>query len=215
MQVLRRFFAVFLAFACLSMPSHSQTFVLAKDGKIEPTRLANFVTTMEPFLGNWPPKFKDQSDRSMVEETMRQVFKEVQSQSLSPTESQATLANVGYLYVMGHNLDLDRSYGGRARQLLLQALSLNPNDRKTNYRLGMFLISTKAFHSEALPYLQKAHELGESQALFSIGLFLIRKGEKEKGLAALRAYAEQHPGDTHARKVIEAVKSGALSFHEK
>jgi tetratricopeptide (TPR) repeat protein len=111
-----------------------------------------------------------------------------------------------------HNLDLPTSL--KAKQAFERAIAINPNDRRANYLFGMFLISTKAYHFDSLPYLQKAYALGEEDALFSIGMLLVRKDEKAKGLEALEKYAKVRPESVQTRRVIEGIKNGTLTFHE-
>jgi Tfp pilus assembly protein PilF len=113
---------------------------------------------------------------------------------------------------MAHNINLGTA--AKAKRTFEQAISLNPEDRRANYLFGMFLASTQTFHFDGLPYLEKAYSLGEKDAQFTIGLLLVEKGEKEKGLAMLEASSKEHPESEHTRKVIESIKNGSLEFHQ-
>ena len=100
-----------------------------------------------------------------------------------------------------------------ARKLFERAIALNPENRRTNYLFGMFLAATRVHQLKSLPYLRKAYALGQKDALYTIGLMLVRKGEKEEGLRALEAYAKETSGiGTHPPPIIRAIKEGKLRF---
>ena len=75
-------------------------------------------------------------------------------------------------------------------------------------------MSTAAFRREALPYLEKAHALGEVDALYTLGLIWVERGETEKGIAALELYATYKP-NSNARKMVQAIRDGSLGFRKK
>ena len=186
--------------------------VLRPDGTLDPARLAAFVAWAEPCIRDWPPRLTGSDHQAQVLDSTRRVVEELDAVPVSAITDQRTLTNIAYSLAMAHNLDLPTSL--KAKQAFERAIAINPNDRRANYLFGMFLISTKAYHFDSLPYLQKAYALGEEDALFSIGLLLVRKDEKAKGLEALEKYAKVRPESVQTRRVIEGIKNGTLTFHE-
>lgn len=187
--------------------------VLGPDGKPSASHVSAFVASVEPFIREYPPRFKDNQHQEQVLGATKQVVVELETADLSSVKDQKLLTDIAHTFAMAHNVNLGTA--PKAKSTFESALALNPNDRRTNYLFGMFLISTRAYHFDALPYLEKAHSLGEKDALFSIGLLLVQKGEKQKGLEALEAYAREHPESSHAQRVIKGIKDGTLKFHER
>ncbi|HRE15674.1 MAG TPA: tetratricopeptide repeat protein [Rhodocyclaceae bacterium] len=195
-----------------ALPALAQVDIATSRGALDEQRLAAFVNSVEPYIKEWPPRFRDQSQRAELLNSVASAIKQLSKIDLSAIKKQQVLVDVAHLYAMAHNLDFNTA--AQAKSTFEKAIAIDPNDRRTNYRYGMFLISTRAFHFESLPYLEKALELGEKDALFSIGLLQIEKGNKEKGLAALERYLQEHPESQHTRKVIQAVKDGKLTFQQ-
>jgi tetratricopeptide (TPR) repeat protein len=181
-------------------------------GKLEAVRVEEFVAWVEPFIKQYPPHFKDETNKKQVVEATRRVVSELDATDLSSVTEQQLVTDAAFIYAMAHNINLGTA--PKAKRTFERAISLNPDDPRTNYLFGMFLASTQTFHFESLPYLEKAFALGEKDSQFTIGLLLVEKGEREKGLAMLEACAERHPESEHIRKVIESIKNGSLEFHE-
>jgi hypothetical protein len=205
-----RTFALVLLFALPACAFAGVNTVLSADGKLDPAKLELFVAWVEPSIRQYPPRFKDKEHQDQVVGATQGVVKELLATDTSQVKDQKTVTNVAHTFAMAHNIDLGTAK--QAHATFEKAISLNPEDRRTNYLFGMFLIATKAHHFDGLPYLEKALALGERDALFSIGLLLVEKGENEKGLVALETYAKEHPEDTHTRKIIQAIKDGKLKF---
>ena len=187
--------------------------VIGTDGAIDPAKVAAFVVSVEPSLREWPTRFRSKEHKKQVLGAMQRVIRQLNGAKVSDPTDQELLTNVAHILAMGHNADMGTAPA--AKELFEKAIALNPEDRRTNYLFGMFLVSTRAYHFESLPYLRKAYALGEKDALYSIGLVLVRKGEKEKGLRALETYAKEHPQSAHTRRIIRAIKVGELRFVTK
>lgn len=213
MNALKLLLVTVLTFSGFAWASDVPTSILSVDKKFDSSKLTNFVKTVEPHIREWPPRFQSREQESQIRNATSAVVKEIEALSLGAIRDQDALTNIAHTLAMAHNLDLGT--GEKAKITFEQAIALNPENRRTNYLFGMFLISTRAHHFESLPYLEKAYALGERDALYSIGLLLVRKGEKVKGLEALEKYASEHPKSTHTRKVIAAIRDGSLEFREK
>jgi tetratricopeptide (TPR) repeat protein len=203
---------VWLFAITLAQGSEPKFSVSGPAGQLDPALVAKFVAWVEPSIKQYPPRFNDKAMQKQVTEATRHVVSELDAADLSSSNNQELVTNAAFIYAMAYNIDLGTA--PKAKRTFELAIALNPDDRRANYLFGMFLASTKKLHSDALRYLERADELGEKDAQFTIGLLLVEKGEKEKGLALLESYAKQHPESEHTRKVIESIKNGTLTFRQ-
>lgn len=88
------------------------------------------------------------------------------------------LIDFGCILSMGHNLDLGTSE--LSKQYFEKALKIEPNNVKANYLFGMFLVSTRKYFYDSIPYLEKALKLGKEDARFSLGLVYLRQKKLKK-----------------------------------
>jgi tetratricopeptide (TPR) repeat protein len=197
----------------MSLQTLAQVALVTSKGALDEKNLAAVIVTVEPYIKEWPPRFTDRTQQSTIIGLVTESVQQLSTFRIDSIRNQHVLTDLAYLYAMAHNVDLDTA--DKAKTAFERAIAMNPNDRRTNYLFGMFLISTRAYHYQSLPYLQKSLELGEKDAQFSIGILLVQRGEKEKGLAELEAYLREHPESQHTRRVIQAAKNGELTFHER
>ena len=184
--------------------------IVDSDGKIIPIELNQFVLGVEPYIKQYPPRFKNKEHQLEVINETKNVIQQINGIKLSDKTDILVLTNVAYLLAMAHNIDLNTA--SSAKQVFELAVKTEPDNVRTNYLFGMFLISTKKYHFESEKYLQKAYELGEQDALYSLGLLKIQKGKKEEGLSMLREYSQNNPGNEHVKKVIKAINEEKLQF---
>lgn len=123
------------------MASLAETWVQGRQGRLDPARLSKRVTTQRPSAGIWPPRFANAQGRQPIESLIRQALPEVRALHLTRLNSPDLLAELGELHAMGHQLDLGLELGEQARELLLQAQRLSPNDRRISDRLGTFCVT--------------------------------------------------------------------------
>lgn len=186
--------------------------VINSDGDLDNKYIQKFIDQTKPYIKEYPPRFKSKEHQEITISTTKNIIKEFKSTDLSTLNDANLLTNIALIYSMAHNLDL-----GTARNAKItfeKALSIDENNKKTNYLYGMFLISTSKYHFESEKYLQKALELGERDSLFSLALLQLQKGNKEKGLNMLEEYSKDNPNNNHVKKVIEAVKNGEIKFEK-
>ncbi len=199
-----------LFFALVAEAADPVTSVSNSAGKLNVAKVEEFISWAAPFIKQYPPRFQDEAHQKQVVDVTRHVVSELDSVDFSSVKDQKLITNAAFIYAMAHNVDLGTA--PKAKNTFEKAVALNPNDRSANYLFGMFLASTQAFHFESLPYLEKAYVLGEKDAQFTIGLLLVEKGDKEKGLVILEAYAKEHPESEHTKKVIKRIRDGSLKF---
>jgi predicted Zn-dependent protease len=117
---------------------------------------------------------------------------------------------MGYLHTLGHNLDLAGS-AQKAVEAFTALLALAPDDRRGNFRYGMFLATTTKV-ADAIPYLEKAKSLGVVAAEYPLGMAYTAVGERAKALENLESYSKRVPGDGNVVKVIDAVRKGNIEI---
>ena len=173
-------------------------------------RIASFAASIAPFLREYPPSFQDAEHERRLRRTTMEMVDELNALDLSDVKDSDVLTSIAFIFSMAHNLDLGTA--PKAKEVFERSLSMNPDNLRSNYLFGMFLVSTREHHFDALPFLEKALALGEKDARYTIGLLLVEKGERDKGIQILEAYAADHPEQTRPRSLIQAIKEGTLKF---
>lgn len=203
--------AIFLFVTVIAEGAEQSSSILSPDNKqIDPGKVEEFIAWAQPAIREYPPHFEDADHEKRIRLSTCRVTEEIKKLAPDLLEDATLLTNLGHILGMGHNLDLPTA--DQARLFFERALSLDQNSRRANYLYGMFLIATDRFHMDSLPYLQKAHALGEVDAQYSIGLLWYEKGDKTKALQELEAYSKAHPDSERVREVINSIKDGTLKF---
>ncbi|MEO0509423.1 MAG: hypothetical protein AAF065_06160 [Verrucomicrobiota bacterium] len=120
------------------------------------------------------------------------------------------LTDLAYILSMGHNLDMGTAE--LSKNFFEGALKREPNNRRANYLMGMFLVSTRKYQFDSVPYLEKALELGEKDAEFTLGLIAVNQGRRDEGLRMLKNYSDDYPNNEHVKQIIEAIEKEELEF---
>ena len=186
--------------------------VLAADGSIDPGRLQAFIASVEPSIRSYPPQFRDQAHRDEIMALTQKVGTELINMDYASVSDPGLVTDVAHVLAMAHNLDFDTAR--QAKQWFEAALAASPNDRRTNYLFGMFLVSTRTHFFESEPYLEAALALGEDDALYTLGLVALRKGDQDKALEMLTAYRDNNPDNQRVEQMIDAIEDGTLKFYE-
>jgi hypothetical protein len=204
--------ALLLGAILLASPVIAADTVLSPAGDIDPAGIAELIDFVSPSIREYPVRFKDAAQRAAVVKAMHKAAADLTEQRVLSLKDPELATDVALVLAMGHNLDLGTA--NLAHQAYALALRINPESRRTNYFYGMFLLSTVAGQARSLEYLQRAFDLGEEGAEYSIGLCLVGQGKKGEGLKRLEHYSERFPNDTQARKIIDAVRNGTLQFNK-
>lgn len=157
----------------------------------------------------YPPSFESDAQRRDVSHKLRRLIDVLGVVAANDPE---LMLRYAFAQSMGHNLDFadSASEAIRAFETLLKA---DPDDRRANYRYGMFLSST-AQSIQALPYLEKALEAGEEDARYTLGLLELEHRDRDRGLRLLERYTLNVPENLHALRMLVAAREGRLSFHQ-
>lgn len=114
---------------------------------------------------------------------------------------------------IAHNLDIK----GAAEQTVAystELIDLMPEDSSGYLFLGAFLAETGKF-KEAKPYLDKALEMGNENARWSIALLYLFEGDKDKALEEFKIYQEKVPNDGRTADVIDAIEKNQVELNHK
>jgi tetratricopeptide (TPR) repeat protein len=169
-----------------------------------------FINDYSSYIKDYPPNFIDIEHEKNVLLNTKNIISKIKNIDVEVLKNTDLLINIAYIYAMAHNLDLGTATNAKTCYEL--ALSIDPKNVKGNYLFGMFLISTKKYFFDSEAYLLKALELGELDAMYSLGLLELKKGNKDKALIMLVTYSKNHPENDHVKKIISAINDDKISF---
>ena len=66
---------------------------------------------------------------------------------------------------------------------------------------------------KGIPYLEKAIQLGEERAHYTLAVIYIKRGEANKALPEFRAYLKAYAENAVATKMVSELESGKSSVH--
>ncbi len=158
----------------------------------------------------YPPTFKNSKQEKEVKNELEKIFKFLDVFVTDGLKDPSMLIRIGFFHSMGHNLDFSGS-AEKAIKAFEKLLKLEPNNPRGNYLYGMFLSSTEAHYYDSIKYLEKALELGVTDAKYTLGLIYLRSGKTETGVKYLEEYSKQYP-KSRAVMILKAYKEGRLNF---
>lgn len=120
------------------------------------------------------------------------------------------MSRAAMLYSIGHNLDIPQA-AQKAHFAYETLIRISPNDPQVNYAYGTFLTGS-GNADMALPFLQKARDLGVVEANYSLGISYLMLGQKETALDYLQAYLRANPDATETADFIEAINEGRVEM---
>lgn len=171
-----------------------------------------YINRIAEHAREYPPKFRDEQQKQEVVEKLRQLLSLLDILGENQQNNPEYLRRAAFANSMGHNLDIPES-SAKAMDFYRRLLKVEPESKLANYYYGMFLVGTRKYHFDGIPFLEKALALGVEDARFTLGLLQVERGKTEEGLRYLETYAKNTPDNQHVRKVIEGVKNGNLKFH--
>lgn len=207
-----RYFITLSLFISMQLYGGEISTVLTKNKKLDKLKLKEYIEWVSPCIQSYPPRFKDEVQRKKIMAATSLICKEIRDLSINDINDIDTLIDLGYVLSMGHNLDLGTAE--LSKHYFEKALVIDPDNVRANYLLGMFLVSTRKYFYDSIPYLDKALKLGKQDAEYTLGLIYIRKGNTDKGMKMLKDYSEKNPKNEYVKMVIKAVKEKELEFKE-
>ncbi|MBF0284522.1 MAG: hypothetical protein HQL51_08700 [Magnetococcales bacterium] len=160
------------------------------------------------FAGHYPPQFDSPSDHEKARKEVETMAKMMASLTNASKPDPNFLLRSGILHDIGHNLDIPGS-AEKAEENFKKLLVQYPNDPKANYLFGKFLAGTATKNKEAIPYLEKAIELGVTNAMYSLGMLYMVLQKREKAIELLESYLAKKP-DEKLAGLVKAMREGKV-----
>lgn len=164
---------------------------------------------------NYPPRFDSTQDKQRAIQDIRVLSGMLDLDILvnDPNPNPQILWRAGSLSSMGHNLDIPGSTE-KASEIFLKLLTISPHDPRGNYDYGVFLAGSGR-SKKAIPYLEKAHSLGVSNASYSLGMVYLSLGDKQKAIENLELYKKRKPNDRNIDKLLNGIINGKTVIKRK
>jgi tetratricopeptide (TPR) repeat protein len=174
------------------------------------TYFSQILDDLGRHAGRFPVQFQFPDDRQRAEEDVSRI-----SDLLDPVaQNNAPLQlRMGLLHAIGFNLDVPGSYA-KAVAAFTTLLAVTPNDAGANYEYGAFLAATTR-KGEAIPFLEKAKDLGAANAEYWLGWSYEVIGEKKKAIDNLESYTKRVPGDLNAARVLDAIRHDKVKMEDR
>ena len=185
--------------------------ILDINGNVSKILTSEYIQSIEPYIQQYPPKFLSKDQELQIRRSAELVVKQIESLAPQSLTDQDILIDLGWILAMAYNLDI-LSTEDFPREYFQRALTINKENRRGNYLMGMFLASTHKYHWESIPYLEKALQLGEEDARYTLGLLFVQKGKNKEGIDYLKTYSKKYPDNEHVKNVIKTIEEGKLQF---
>ncbi|HWS65956.1 MAG TPA: tetratricopeptide repeat protein [Steroidobacteraceae bacterium] len=179
-----------------------------------PVRLSDLNATLNeiaPHARSYPPKFSSPEERVQAEEHLKALLAQLDKISDRYPDDEDILFIKGAANAMGHNLD----YPGCADKAMAafdRLLAIDQNNRRALYEYGGFLSGTTLM-DKAIPYLDRAIQLGEERAHYTLAFVYVKKGDLQRALPEFEAYLKADPENATAKKFVTDIRSGKASVH--
>ena len=171
--------------------------------------LQDRIAELSKNAGTYPTQFDSEADKTEAAKEA-QVLLEIAKTMTEASDEPSTLYLSMQIARIGHNLDIK----GSAEQAISYAdrfIEKTPDDSTGYFFMGAFL-SESGKVKEGRPYLDKALELGNEAARWSIAMSYLFEGNTEEALKELKLYQKSYPNDPRAKQLIEAINSGKLEL---
>lgn len=171
--------------------------------------LQDRIAELSKNAGTYPTQFDSEADKTEATKEA-QVLLEIAKTMTEASDEPSTLYLSMQIARIGHNLDIK----GAAEQAISYAdqfIEKTPDDSTGYFFMGAFL-SESGKVKEGRPYLDKALELGNEAARWSIAMSYLFEGNTEAALEELRIYQKSYPKDPRTKQLIEAINTGKLEL---
>jgi len=179
-----------------------------------PARLSDLTAALNeiaPHARSYPPKFSSPEERVQTEKHLKALLAQLDKISDRYPDDEDILFIKGAANAMGHNLDYP-GCADKARAAFDRLLAIDPNNRRALYEYGGFLSGTTLL-DKAIPYLDRAVQLGEERAHYTLAFVYIKKGDPQRALPEFEAYLKADPEDATAKKFVADIRSGKALVH--
>ena len=158
---------------------------------------------------NYPPRFDTPQDKERAIRDATALAGVLDIVLQDPATDPEVLLRAGLVNSIGHNLDIPGA-GNKANAIFVRLLELTPSDPRANFAFGAFL-GGAGRPLDALPYLQRAADLGVPDAVYALGFAYLTLGNKEEALKYLEQYRASTP-NADIDNLIQAIKDGKIEL---
>jgi len=179
-----------------------------------PVRLSDLNATLNeiaPHARSYPPKFSSPEERVQTEARLKAFLAQLDKISDRYPDDEDILFIKAAANAMGHNL----GYPGCADKAMAafdRLLAIDPNNRRALYEYGGFLSGTTLM-DKAIPYLDRAIQLGEGRAHYTLAFVYLKKRDLQRALPEFEAYLKADPENATAKKFVADIRSGKAAVH--
>ncbi|MEN2750650.1 hypothetical protein AAIR29_03295 [Psychrobacter sp. FBL11] len=175
--------------------------------KLDVSLLDDFIEDVSPNARHYPPNFPNRSQRHYTREKIKVLTEWIEPYASEPDASFDVLLRAAKLNGMGRNLDLGSEYAVRAGQYVDRAIKAKPDSGEANFLYGMMLSEGGGF-KEGKKYLDKAVELGYTEAEQSLAQSDLLSDRRNEALDRLRRLEQRVPDNSIIRQQIKLIEDG-------
>jgi tetratricopeptide (TPR) repeat protein len=173
--------------------------------------LEYFVDEIGKHAKSYPPTFIDQKERKNVELILKDLIKK--TSKLIPLSGNENLVFYSALLnTMGYNLDIEKT--GQTADLLFAYLIQESPKAEYYFYYGGFLGSVPPMQERAIPLLNKAIELGDTRAYYSLGFVYFSKGNNEKALENYKNYKKIDPNNEQVDIIMKGIEDNTAKAYK-
>lgn len=177
------------------------------DQQLDVSLLDDFIDDVSPNARHYPPNFPNRSQRHNTREKIKVLADWIDTYATNDDASYEVLLRAAKLNGMGRNLDLGSDYAVRASTYIAKAIDRQPNSAEANFLYGMMLAEGGGF-KEGQKYLDKAVELGYTEAEQSLAQSDLLNDRRGEALERLRNLQSREPNNTMIQQQIQIIESG-------
>jgi tetratricopeptide (TPR) repeat protein len=184
---------------------------LAADVAVRLSDIDASLNSIAVHAKQYPLRSSSPDERDQVERELKKTINLLDRMVARYPNEPDLLYRQGLANAMGHNFD----YPGCAEKAMMafeKSIELAPENRRTRYEYGVFLSGTKLYE-KGIPYLQKASQLGEERAHFTLAYIFMLKNDPDKARTELEAHLKAYPADPAGQKMLKELDSGKFSIH--
>ncbi|RXI36664.1 hypothetical protein CRU99_13255 [Malaciobacter mytili] len=172
-----------------------------------------FIDTIALYASQYPPKFNNENERKEVIFKTKKLIEylEFVSKTLEKKEPKI-IYRLALANTLGHNLNIYNS-GQKAKKYYEDILTYYPNSAQIYFLYGRFLAHTVIYQKESIPILKKAIDLGEKEALFTLGMVYIVQKKNKEALQLLELYSKNYPNDSKVKVIINAIENNNIEIN--
>lgn len=175
--------------------------------KLDVSLLDDFIEDVSPNARHYPPNFPNRTQRHYTREKIKVMAEWIEPYANDPDASYEVLLRAARLNGMGRNLDLGSDFAVRAGQYVDRAIKAKPDSGEANFLYGMMLSEGGGF-KEGKKYLDKAVNLGYTEAEQSLAQSDLLSDRRSEALDRLRRLEQQVPGNAIIRQQIKLIEDG-------